>query len=257
MDAVCATWVLPEIARRHDAGELPEGFRLRAYQLILDDETRVTEIRLNEEVRAAVRVRSRRELARDDVVLGDEGIEIPFEILLTDHDPNGGHFTAIATDHGVLTSYDVRPNARRAAEHGDAAREYLNSAAAALKRDDLRAFVQSLFDATELMAKAYLLTVPTSGTGSGRSHSAVHRPFNLERREGRVHDSFARLLNRLSELRPAARYLEKDFELDRAEAETMLAAASEMYRALYDVVPKRHTPREPRSNTSGTNPETR
>ncbi len=147
----------------------------------------------------------------------------------------------------MLTCHDFRPNARNAAEHGEVAREFLDSAAASLQRGDLHPFVENLFAATELMAKAYLLTVPASGSGSARSHSAVHRPFNLERKEGRVHDPFAALLNRLAELRPAARYLKKDLGLDPAEAATMLATAAEMHRALYDVVPKWYSPREPRS----------
>src|SRR5206468_9218657 len=78
---------------------------------------------------------------RDLIVTGVQTCALPifpFEILPTDHDPNAGHFTAIASNDGVLTSYDLRPNARHAAEHGEAAREFLDSAAASLGRSEER-----------------------------------------------------------------------------------------------------------------------
>jgi hypothetical protein len=98
-------------------------------------------------------------------------------------------------------------------------------------RGDFRSSVQNLLDATELMAEAYLFTVPASGIRSARTHPTTKSKFNQERKRGRVHDSFSALLNRLGDLRGAARYLEKDFELDPGEAETMLATAAEMHRA--------------------------
>jgi hypothetical protein len=47
----------------------------------------------------------------------------PFEILPTDADPNAAHIAA-SWNGGWLPSYDVRFNARRAAEHGAAGREF-------------------------------------------------------------------------------------------------------------------------------------
>lgn len=237
MAAVFATWVEPELRRRIEEGRLPHGFRLEAFQLITDDAGVPCEVRLNEEVRAALRRRTRREVEKDDVVLGDATVDVP-ELLLTAADPNAGHFTAVQTgDGGWLTSIDVRVNARRAADHGEAAREFLNAAGASLKGGNLRAFAENLFGASELMAKAYLLTVP--GSNLGRRHGSVAGPFNLERRAGRVHESFAALLNRLTDLRSSGRYLSGDFALDAAEAAQMMATGEAMYRALYDVVPKR------------------
>jgi uncharacterized protein (UPF0332 family) len=194
----------------------------------------------------------------DDVVLGDTTVDVP-EILLTDDaaDADAGHFTAIETsDGGWLTSIDVRVNAKRAAEHGAASREFLDAAGASLEGGNLRALAENLYSASELMAKAYLLTVP-AGQKLGKRHGSVATSFNLERRAGRVHESFAALLNRPSDLRSSGRYLSADFTVDAVEAAEMMATAEAMYRALYGVVPKRypssrrrrHAPDDPPAET--------
>jgi uncharacterized protein (UPF0332 family) len=234
--AVLATWVEPEFRRRAEAGTLPADFKLTAYQLILDADAVPTEVRLNEEVRAFVRWPSRREKALFDVRLGDDSIEVP-EIILTDGDPDAGHITSIATGDGWLTSIDVRPNAGEAARHASAAREFLDAAGGSLATGNMRAFSDNLFSACELMAKTYLLTVP--GVQFGKSHGTIASRFNLERKAGRVHDSFSKLLNRLTDLRDSGRYLRGDFDLGPDEARSMMIAAEQMYRSLDDVVPKR------------------
>jgi len=239
MAAIVTTWLAPELRRRIEEDRLPDGFKLKAYQLVTDAEGIVREVRLNEEVRAAVRVRRPREIAKDDIVIGDPSAAGPFEILLTDADPNAGHITAIQTGNGWMTSIDLRSNARRAAEHAKAARQFLDAAAAALAQNNMRPFVQNLLDATELMAKAYLLTKP-EGYTAGKTHRAVAGPFNLERAAGNVAEPFSKLLNDLSDLRGSARYLEGDFALQSAQANRMMATAELMYRTLHDVVPKRH-----------------
>jgi hypothetical protein len=106
---------------------------------------------------------------RDEVVVGDATIDVP-EVLLTESDPDAAHITAVrAGDGGWLISYDARYNARQAAEHGAAARELLDSARTALMRGGMRAFAENLFSACELMAKAYLLTLPEDTSRAERT----------------------------------------------------------------------------------------
>jgi uncharacterized protein (UPF0332 family) len=235
--AIQQTWVVPELRRRIEEGHLAEGFKLRAFQVITDDDGRPSEVRLNDEVRAAVRIRSRREKSMDDVVFGDDTVEVP-ELLLTADDPNAAHITGVETEGGWLYSIDLRRNSTEAARHGSAAREFLDAAGMSLVRGNTRAFVDNLFSATELIAKAYLLTRP-AGHKPGR-HGWTATSFNLDRKEGKVSESFTGLLNRLAGLRKSARYLEGELKLDAAEANKMMATAEEMFRALYDVVPKRY-----------------
>jgi hypothetical protein len=235
LSAVIATWVVPELRRRIEADQLPDGFRLKAFQLVTDAQGVPTEVRFNEDVRAVVRVRSRRDIAKDDVVLG-EAAPGAHEIILTDADPNAGHFTALSTGNGWMASMDLRVNARKAAEHGKAAREFLESAGASLLQGNLRPFVQNLFDATELMAEAYLLT---QGESPGKTHQGGHNRFHLAGHRGKVSRDFTGLRKRLEKLRPAGRYLKGDFVLDAFEAATMMAIPEQMYGALYDIIPKR------------------
>jgi uncharacterized protein (UPF0332 family) len=242
MAALYATWVDPEVRRRMAAGQLPTPFRLSAWQLILDAETKVSEVRLNEEVRAAVRWRRPREIARDEIKIGEVG-ETMLEILLTDQDPDAAHITALATsDGGWHMSSDFRPNAHQAAHRAAAAREFLAVAEFALHSGNLRPFVETLYGATELMAEAYLLTVPGTAKRS-KTHGARSRPFHLAGRDGRVHRHFTMLLKRLQELRGPARYLDRDLDLTPESAERLLSIAEVMYRTLDDVIPKRHASR--------------
>lgn len=235
---ITQAFLVPEMRRRIEQGRLPDDFKLRAVQVIFGPEGGVPEVRLNEEVRGVVRRRTSREIAKDDVVFGDESIDVP-EILLTDADPNAAHVTAIASgDGGWLLSYDTRYNARRAAEQGAAAREFLEAAGFSLARDNVRAFADALFSASELMAKTYLVTL--TGPKKRIGHGTVAADFNVQRKAGNVNERFAQLFNRLSNLRSSARYLNADFTLDPADAAAMMATADEMFRALYDVVPKRH-----------------
>jgi hypothetical protein len=111
-------------------------------------------------------MRTRREKEKDDVVFGDDEVDVP-EILLTDRDPSAAHVTGVRTDAGWLFSIDTRRNSKEAAKHGSAAREFLDAAGLSLARGNIRAFADNLFSATELMAKAYLLTRP-AGHKSGR-----------------------------------------------------------------------------------------
>jgi uncharacterized protein (UPF0332 family) len=237
MTAAGALWLEPELQRRIARGELPDGFKLTAFQIITDAEGIPRETRLNDEVRGVVRRRSAVEVAKDDLVFGNTKIDMP-EILLTEADPNAAHFTALLTEEGWIVSWDMRVNAREAAEHAKAAREFLDSARTSLADGRMRPFVQNLLDGTELMATAYLLT--RQDVKPGRTHRSVANPFNVERRAGRVDESFSKLLNNLRELRRSARYLRSDFALETDEANAMMATAEQMYRALYDVVPKRH-----------------
>src|SRR4051812_19891046 len=87
IEAVLATWVEPEIARRRATGLLPTDFELTMFQVISDEAGRAREVRLNDEVRAAVRWPSRREDALNNIRFGDPNVQLP-EIILTGHDPN-------------------------------------------------------------------------------------------------------------------------------------------------------------------------
>jgi hypothetical protein len=87
-------WINPEIERRREAGALPEDFALSAAQVVLDPGAAEPEVRLNEEVKAAVLVEVRRDVSQGEELSADD-IATYNDIVLTEDDPNAGHITIV------------------------------------------------------------------------------------------------------------------------------------------------------------------
>lgn len=224
-------YLAPEIERRRAAGRLPEGFvGVRAVQVILN-RGQLPDVRIDDEVLVKVNFKpkpGRRITVGAPAVWSDiekiEGLE------LTDADPNAGHFTAILLPDGWTLSWHFQYDRERAADHVGAAREFLDTASSALRGHRLRAFVDNLFSAVELMAKALLISaVPSENTRGWKTHKTVKGVLN--RRTTRDADAarFAALYNRLEKHRSTARYIEGAMTLSDADTDDMLTVAEEMY----------------------------
>ncbi len=159
--------------------------------------------------------------------------------LQDDDRPNAGHISMVRNGTGWFVSFDLRYNAVRIAEVVLAAQEFLDSDAANLSAQRLRAFVNELFCAVELLAKARLLVHPDERVLASKKHSFTISNFNLHAKWGNVDRRFSDLLNRLSSLRNPARYPDGSFALSREAAEELLATARDMHRELLPVLPSR------------------
>ncbi len=228
-------WINPEIERRRAAGRLPDGFTLYMAQVIFDLDAAAPEVRLNEEVRIALKVPATRPLEKGEIVVVDhiEGME------LTDLDPNASHLTMVFNKGVRYLAWDFRYNAVRIVESIETAREFLDCSAFALEKGYLRAVVDNLFSATELMAKAQLLMLPDKTILTGKKHRIVSSKYNWWGKLGNTDPRYVCLLNRLSALRNPARYLRKNLVLTVDEARSMLAVAEEMFTTLCASAPKR------------------
>jgi uncharacterized protein (UPF0332 family) len=236
-DQALAYWINPEIEVRRQRGEIHDDFVLFGAQIIFDIDRPEPEVRLNEQVRAVALVRATHAIAHGEAVTHDDIAEIE-DIELTDADPNAGHITIVfGHPNGWVLSFDLRYNAGRIAEHIDAAQEFIDSATESMERP--RAFVESLWSAVELMAKAFLIVVPDKDLLTSRTHGIIHSRFKQARKLNRVESRYADLLNRLTGLRRKARYPSGAFSIERAEIDDMLATAQEMLHELRDRSPKR------------------
>jgi hypothetical protein len=104
----------------------------------------------------------------------------------------------------------------------------------------MRAFAENLFGATELMAKGLLLMLPDKNILRSKKHEYLSSQYNWWGKMGSADPRYVNLLNRLSNLRGSARYLDKDFSLSQDEAKEMLNTAEDMYETLRNSTPQRY-----------------
>ena len=130
-DQMLELFVGPEIVRRQAAGLLERPTVLRSVQVVFFADGREREIRLNDEVRAMMKVRVAESTAPAPGKLAYEGdIEEIESIFLKDDvdDPNAGHITAIRIGSRWHLSFDFRYNKAHVRQHASAAEEFLEAA---------------------------------------------------------------------------------------------------------------------------------
>ena len=227
---VMEMWVLPEVRRRQEAGELPKPFGLRAAQVVFDPDRQRPVVRLNEEVRALADMRLKHGIQRgvgEPVMLG-EIEEIRDMQLCQEEDKDCGHITLVLQgNHGTI-SFDARMNKDLARRHIAVARDFLETARTCLAQRKWAPFADTLFSAAELLAKATLLSVAARELRKKETHRRIHTKLNWWARLGNVDQRFKETFNKLAGLRPGARYLKSDFSLPEKEAEELLATVQEM-----------------------------
>jgi uncharacterized protein (UPF0332 family) len=239
MQQVHELWINPEIERRREAGRLPNDFAIRSAQVIMNLDADAPEVRFNEEVKVLAEAEWAREVEYgEDVTEAD--VDSIRELVLTDHDPNAGHLTMVLFKGRWIIAFDFRYNATRVAATLGAAREFLDGATFALDQHHMRHFVDTLFSATELMAKGMLLMNADKDLLKSKKHEIIRNKFNLTAKWRHTDPRYVKLLNRLQDLRGSARYLDKDFTLSTEEASDMLGTAEDMFEALSNSAPKRY-----------------
>ena len=148
-------YIDPEIERRKQAGTLPDDFALYAVQVIMNHDGPI-EVRFNNEVNACV-VGTFAKPVRDGEEVSISDLETITDVELTHRDPNAGHVTLLIHNGSWIGRFDFRYNATRSRNHLSTAREFLDAANVSLARRHLRAMLDNLFSATEVMAKGALL----------------------------------------------------------------------------------------------------
>jgi HEPN domain-containing protein len=143
-------------------------------------------------------------------------------------DPNAGHVTFILLDAIWYIAFDFRYNRDLATRHLGAAAEFLEAARHSHKENHQCAFVDNLFSAVELVAKATLLFIPDAEFRRKSSHKAIHSRYNRFAHLGNVSASYRDTFNRLSRLRRSARYLEGTIDLHASQRTTLIDTVDAM-----------------------------
>src|ERR1041385_5443813 len=184
-------WITPEIDRRKADGRITGEFALLAAQVIMNVDSS-PEVRLNGEVKAALRLKANQPIEPGGEIRLGENIEIE-DVNLTDFDPNAGHVTMLLHGNTWLLRFDFRYNARRVEETLRLAREFLDAAKFGLEKNNLNAFVDALFSATELVAKAQLLMMPDPSLLRLTSHGPIHSKYNWWGKLGNAEQRYVQL----------------------------------------------------------------
>lgn len=224
-------FVLPEILRRQEKGELPNPFHLVAAQVLLYPDTRGNVVRLNEEVRIIARATP----TADSGLIGEVGEFVKLDQIesidwlfpANEDDPDCGYIIFAQIKGQWIGTFNSVYNRSLSRKHLIAARQFLSTAQHAFEHEYWPAFIDTLYSASELAAKALLLGHRTE-LRNAKKHSSIHSEFNKFTNLGNVGSEHRKTFNKLSKLRPDARYLDKDIELTEADAQRMLTEIQEL-----------------------------
>lgn len=236
-EQVLGVWVQPEIERRKAAGVLPANFTLFVIQLLFHPGRDRAETRFNEEVKGEMKLRANRTVEAGQPVYDTDIAEIA-GFNLVGGDTNAGHITLLLVQDNWHISFDFRYNAALVRDTVDAGSEFLVTAREALTNGRMRSVVENLFGATELMSKAYILMLPGDRILKNHKHGFIAARFNAQARYKHVDAEFPQLLNRLSEIRGAARYLRGSLSLAPEEATRLVETADRMHEDLLRRIPE-------------------
>jgi hypothetical protein len=233
-------WINPEIERRLADGRLAKRFPLVAAQIIFNLDGSFPAVRLNDEVHAVVHGASTagafepgKEYTTNDIARVD-GIE------LTDNDPNAGHVTILILNGKLHCTFDFRYNAARVSELVAVADEFIDTAMAALEKGNLRPFVENLWSAAELLAKAFLMWGSDTKLLTSTGHGYIKAQLNMSGKFGNIERRWVRLLNEMTRLRNPARFLRGPLALTVDAARQMADDARAFSAFVRQNNPKRH-----------------
>jgi hypothetical protein len=220
----------PAVELRQASGALPKPVILRAAQVIFYPDGRKPEVRINDEVRAIGEVKMREGIYKNSgdpifehEIQGLEGLSLPEKEF-----PGCGHATFVRFGDSWISAFDFRYNKDMSRQHLDAAAHFLETAEYARHKGHRSSFLDNLFTAAELTARATLLIMPDKKFREKSSHKAIHMRYNNFADLGNVAPEHIHAFNKLYGMRDKARYLKKPFKVSEDEAATLVAAVTEM-----------------------------
>lgn len=197
-------WFTPEIERRKAAGLIGDFVLMFAQALFPEDGA--NQIRLNDEVRGTMMVEAQR-----DATLGEQALMADLECIrsfeLIEEEMDCGHFTVVrrGASNRWMISFNALAGRRKAAGLVRLESEFLFTSKAAAAGGHVGPAIDNLFSACELLAKAELIMHRFEAAKS-KKHGAIHSAINRWGQLGNVHPQFVRTMNRMGNLRSAARY---------------------------------------------------
>ena len=201
-------WIRPEVASRKRDGTLTVPFELNAAQVIMPTprEKRLNYVRLNEQVRAKIRVKTAKAIEKGELVFNQDIQEVSAIRLMEDDEPNAGHLTALNIGGQWMLGIDFRRDKSHAKDLLRTAREFYGTAKLSFENGWLGPTVESLFASAELAAKAELLLLCFYPYKNPKDHGSLRGKYAKWANLGNAPLDGNTALNKLSRLRSAGRY---------------------------------------------------
>ncbi|TFV75307.1 HEPN domain-containing protein [Bradyrhizobium frederickii] len=196
-------WFNPEVHRRVTAGTLKIPFHLRCAQVLFRSR-QPPEVRFNGEISGAFEIETTRAVKAGDPVYSSDIAKFQrYELDLADAD--AGHLTVYKHDDGKWQIFfDFQQNKRSAADLVASAEQFAATAEFALSQGLQGPFIDNLYNSSELLARARLITA--AHEDEVRTHRTVGAKINWWSKLGNVDRRFVELFNELSRVREQARY---------------------------------------------------
>jgi len=223
-------YVQPEITRRQEAGEAPTPLTLSRAQIVFSLDGSPPKVRLNDEVRCVGSAKIKPGVSKEpgDPIYAHEldGFE---SLDLIEDERDCGHATFILIGDAWVLSFNFVYNRATSARHIEMAREFCDAARSSLEGGRRRSFLDALFSAAELAAKARLLGwFPDPRFKKKSSHRAIITRFHRYAYVGNAPQSHLKTLSRLQDLRRRARYSAEKLRLSDREARDLLSVVEDM-----------------------------
>jgi uncharacterized protein (UPF0332 family) len=223
-------WITPAVMRRQETGELETPLNLLAAQILFFPDERKPEVRINSEVKLIANLKFKDGLVPEIGKQYSNEIESIDKFSLTEEDYQDCGFVVIfkiGSQYGLY--FDFRYNKELAGKHVELAEQFLRAAELASDQGLLSPFIDNLFSAAELTAKAILLP-HYMNLRNNKIHSRVQEYFNQFVDYGNADPNYRDIFAKLSSLRKPARYADYDMEINipEDEREMMLRTIREM-----------------------------
>jgi HEPN domain-containing protein len=229
------TFVLPEVQRRVQTGRIAKPFALGSLnmiQIIFYPDGRNPLVRLDEEVRGRLEAAKKPGVTKEkgDCVYASE-IEGINRIQLIDEEMDYGHATFLRLDGKWVGYFSFIYYQGLARKCVSTAREFCEMARDSFEKKYWGPFIDSLFGASELAAKALLLSWGESEIAGQKSHTLIHSRLNMHRRIGNAAEQHVKTYNILSKVRYPARYLDAELNVNAQDAAEYLEHIEQMIKA--------------------------
>lgn len=219
----------PEIERRRLRNEIQEPFYLIAAQVIFFGNGNQPIVRINEEVKAEVKIKKSVDITQKDFWASRDEVE---KIIFNDpKNLDSGHVTMILFRDGYRLSFDFIYNKDTCGKYLNTAEEFLKTAKFALESNYLSAFIDNSFSSMELLAKCKLLLETNENMRRKTNHKAIKSEFNkrFKNNFNSIEIDYKNVFNKLSELRGNARYLENPFSISDVEKKLIIDSLTNLY----------------------------
>ncbi len=217
-------FILPEVERRQEIGDLPKPLVIQKAQLIFFPDDRKAIVRFNDEVGALAQVKIKEGISKEkgESIYSHEIEDLKNVKLTESDDPNCAHALIVHIGEKWLFSFDFRYNKHLSERYIDRANEFIKGAEFYYTQNYMGPFADNLYSAIELLTQAILLVFRDRMVIDSKSHGMIKDRLNHYIYMGNLKPEYAQAFNSLATQRSKGRYLRGDIRISPEDAKILL-----------------------------------